>query len=152
MKWLKELIGSGDRIILFTLPFIVIGLILNFLYPQFFSVGGPSGTLKAVSVILLVSGIIFWLWAVVLILLRVPKKELITQGPFALTRHPIYHGFAFLVLPWLGFLLNSWLGVVIGIALYLGSRLYAPREEARLAETFGKAWEDYVRKVFIPWL
>jgi protein-S-isoprenylcysteine O-methyltransferase Ste14 len=152
MKFLKELIGSGDKIMLITLPFIVIGLILNFLFPHFFSVGGPSEPLKTVSFIILFFGIINWLWSVVLILIKVPKKELITYGPYALNKHPIYNGVAFLVLPWLGFLLNSWLGVVIGIALYFGSRVYSPKEEAMLAETFGPDWDEYAKKVLIPWI
>lgn len=152
MKLLKELIGSGDKVMLFTLPFIVTGLILNILFQNFFSVGGPSAVLKVVSVIILIFGIIIWLWSVVLILVKVPQKELITYGPYALNKHPIYNGVAFLVLPWLGFLLNSWLGVVIGIALYIGSRIYSPKEEAMLAKTFDLAWDEYVKKVIIPWL
>lgn len=152
MKLLKELVGSGDKIMLITLPFIVIGLILNFLFPHFFSVGGPTDSLKTVSFIILFFGIIIWLWSVVLILIKVPKKELITYGPYALNKHPIYNGVAFLVLPWLGFLLNSWLGVVIGIALYFGSRVYSPKEEAMLAESFGPAWDEYVKKILIPWV
>jgi hypothetical protein len=51
---LKTLVGSRDRIMLY-LPFLVIGLILNILFP-FFSVGGPSDALKLVSIILLVPG------------------------------------------------------------------------------------------------
>ena len=127
MKLLKELIGSGDKIKMNTLPFIVIGLILNFLFPHFFSVGGPSEPLKTVSFIILFFGIIIWLWSVVLILIKVPKKEPISFGPYALNKHPIYNGVAFLGLPWLGSLLNSWLGVVIGIALYFWSRVYLPK-------------------------
>lgn len=152
MKLLKELIGSGDKIMLFTLPFLVAGLILNFLFPRFFSVGGPSEPLKVISVIILIFGIIIWLWSVVLILLKVPKHELITYGPYALNKHPIFNGVAFLVLPWLGFLFNSWLGVVIGMVLYFGSRRYSPKEEALLAETFGPVWDEYVKKVKIPWI
>lgn len=152
MKLLKELIGSGDKIMLITLPFLVTGLIPNFLFPHFFSVGGPSEPLKVVSVIILTFGIIIWLWSVVLILLKVPKNELITYGPYALNKHPIYNGVAFLVLPWLGFLFNSWLGVVIGMVLYFGSRLFSPKEEALLAKTFGPVWNEYVKKVKIPWI
>jgi protein-S-isoprenylcysteine O-methyltransferase Ste14 len=32
-------------------------------------------------------------------------------------KHPLYTGVAFLVLPWLGFLFNSWLGAAIGVIL-----------------------------------
>jgi protein-S-isoprenylcysteine O-methyltransferase Ste14 len=59
---------------------------------------------------------------------------------------------ALLVLPSVGLLLNTWLGGVIGITLYLGSRLFAPEEEALLAKTFGPSWDAYCKQVKIPWL
>ena len=149
---LKEPVGSGDKIGLLVLPFLVIGVILNILFPSLFSVGGPSMTLRVISIILLIPGLTVWIWSVILILNRVPKKELITDGPYALVRHPLYTGVALLVLPWVGFLFNSWLGLLIGIVLYIGSRLYSPAEERLLSNTFGAAWTDYCKKVKLPWL
>jgi protein-S-isoprenylcysteine O-methyltransferase Ste14 len=149
---LKVLVGSGEKIGLFTLPFITIGLILNILYPSAFKVGGPSTTLKVVSVIFLIPGVIIWLWSVALILIRVPNKELIKNGPYLLVKHPLYTGVALLVLPWLGFLFNTWLGVFIGIVMYAGSRIYSPEEEKLLSLTFGPEWKEYCSKVKIRWL
>ena len=97
-------------------------------------------------------GVIAWAWSVILILTLVPKHELITTGPFALAKHPLYTGVGLLVLPWAGFLLNTWLGVVIGAALYVGSRTYARGEEEALAKTFGAEWDQYRSHVIIPWL
>jgi len=134
------------------LPFLVIGLALNIWRPSLFSVGGPPPTLKALSILILIPGVILWLWSIVLILTRVPRHELITNGPYALLKHPLYTSVALLVLPWLGFLLDSWLGAVLGAALYVASRLYAPAEEKALEEEFGSAWDAYCRKVKIPWL
>ena len=81
-----------------------------------------------------------------------PRGELITTGPFALMKHPTYTAAALLVLPWVGLLLNTWLGAVVGLALYAGSRRYAPAEERELAETFGPAWTTYTHTVRLPWL
>ncbi|MRR22735.1 hypothetical protein EG830_07105, partial [bacterium] len=114
---LKILVGSGRKIGIFTLPFLVAGLTLNVLFPHFFSVGGPGDTLKWVSLAIIVPGVIIWIWSVVLILVKVPRHELITTGPYALVLHPLYTGVALLVLPWLGFLLNTWLGLLIGLVL-----------------------------------
>lgn len=149
---LKVLVGSGHRIMLLALPFLVIGLVLNILFPSWFSVGGPPLVLKVISIVVLIPGVTIWIWSVVLILTRVSKNELITNGPYSLVRHPLYTGVAFLVLPWIGFLLNTWLAVAIGIILYVGSRLFAREEERTLSETFGAAWDEYCRKVKIPWL
>lgn len=106
----------------------------------------------AASIILLIPGIAIWIWSVALILIKVPRNELITSGPYALVKHPLYTGAAFLVLPWIGLLLNTWLGALLGAVLYLGSRLFSPEEEAALSRTFGAAWEEYRHKVKIPWL
>jgi protein-S-isoprenylcysteine O-methyltransferase Ste14 len=59
---------------------------------------------------------------------------------------------ALLVLPSLGLLLDTWLGILIGIVLYVASRIYAPEEERTLAKTFGAAWDEYGRSVKISWL
>jgi protein-S-isoprenylcysteine O-methyltransferase Ste14 len=69
-----------------------------------------------------------------------------------LVKHPLYTAVALLVLPWVGFLLNTWLGALIGIVLYIGSRIFAPREEASLSKTFGAKWDEYARTVRMPWL
>jgi len=149
---LKDLIGSGDKIMLFTLPFLVVGVILQIAVPSLMDVGGPPNWLRAISIVVLAVGVVIWLWSVALILTKVPHRKLITTGPFHLMKHPIYTSVALLVLPWLGFLFDTWLGALVGIGLYLGSRRYAPAEEEQLAETFGSSWDAYCRRVMMPWL
>ena len=152
MKKLHILSGSGKKIGRMALPFLAAGVVLNMLFPAFFSVGGPGFALMAVSVAVLVVGIVIWLWSVALIVSKVPKKELITSGPYALMKHPLYTGVALLVLPWAGFLFNSWLGLAIGAVIYIGCRLYAPEEEGMLSRAFGEKWDVYCHKVVLPWL
>lgn len=147
---LKKLVGSGHKLGLFTLPFLAAGITLNVLFPERFYAGGPPDLLKYISIAILVPGVVIWLWSVVLILIEVPKGKLITRGPFALVRHPLYTGVSLLVLPWAGFLLNTWLGVALGIVLYTASRLFAPEEEKALAQAFGERWQAYTKKVLLP--
>ena len=149
---LKDLVGSGDKILLLTLPFLIIGLILNIIFPSAFHVGGPPTVLKVISIILLIPGVTIWIWSVVLILTKVPKNELITYGPYSLVKHPLYTAAALLVLPWLGFLVNTWLGALIGVILYIASRVFSRQEEETLSKAFGAAWDEYCNKVKMPWL
>jgi len=149
---LKALVGSGDKIGLFALPFVVVGVILQIAFPSVFEVGGPSEALRALSIAVLIPGVVIWIWSVVLILRKVPRGELITTGPYALVKHPLYTGVALLVLPWLGFLLNTWLGAALGVVLYVGSKRFAPTEEAALSRTFGAEWDAYRDGLKIPWL
>ena len=149
---LKALIGSGDKIGLFVLPFLLAGLLLNIVYPFAFDAGGPSAALQVISIVALAAGLSIWAWSAALILIKVPRGELITNGPYSLVKHPLYTGVALLVLPWIGFIFNTWLGAVIGIILYIGCRIFAPAEEAALSKTFGASWDEYCSTVKIPWL
>ena len=149
---LEVLVGNGRKIGLLTLPFLIVGLILNILFPAYFSMGGPPFALVIVSIIILIPGIVNWIWSVVLILTKIPRKELITTGPYSIVKHPLYTGVALLVLPWVGILFNTWLGILIGLVVYIGSRLYSPEEEQILSNIFGKAWDDYCKKVKLPWI
>jgi protein-S-isoprenylcysteine O-methyltransferase Ste14 len=149
---LKALVGSGRKIGLFTLPFFIFGLVLNIMTPSFFSVGGPTIVLTVISIIILIPGVTIWIWSVVLILTKVPRKELITNGPYSLVKHPLYTNAALLVLPWIGFLFNTWLGVVLAIVELIASRMFSHEEEEILSKTFGPAWDEYCHKVKIPWL
>lgn len=149
---LSILVGSGRKIALLSLPVLIIGIALNILFPEVFSAGGPPKALAYVSAIILVPGVVIWMWSVILILIKIPRKELITNGPFSLVKHPLYTSVALLVLPWAGILANTFLGVIIGITVYIGSRLYSPEEEKILSKIFGKGWDDYCKRVKIPWL
>jgi protein-S-isoprenylcysteine O-methyltransferase Ste14 len=149
---LGALIGSGDRIGAFVLPFVLVGVALNIVFPGAFAVGGAPPWLQAVSAFVLAAGVVVWAWSVLLILTKVRAGELVTTGPYSLVKHPLYTSVALLVLPWLGFLLDTWLGLVIGVALYVASRLFAPAEESDLAGQFGPEWDAYCRRVKIPWL
>jgi protein-S-isoprenylcysteine O-methyltransferase Ste14 len=149
---LKTLVGSGDRIALAVLPFLVIGIGLNMAFPEVFRVGGPGEPLRIVSMVLLVPGVTIWLWSALLILRDVPRGKLITSGPYALVKHPLYTAVALLVLPWAGFLLDTWLGAAVGVVLYAATRIFGPEEEAGLARTFGPRWDAYTRRVKLAWL
>jgi protein-S-isoprenylcysteine O-methyltransferase Ste14 len=149
---LKSLIGSGDRIGLFTLPLLVAGVVLNILFPQVFQVGGPPVGVQVIAIVLLVTGVVIWAWSVVLILTKVPRGELITHGPYALVKHPLYTAVALLVLPWIGVLVDTWVGAAIGITMYLVSRECALAEEAELSKRFGAAWDVYRNAVKLPWM
>lgn len=128
------------------------GVALNIVFPEAFGVGGPPSWLQVLSAVVLAAGVVGWAWSVLLILTRVRAGELVTTGPYLLVKHPLYTSVALLVLPWLGFVFNTWLGAFVGIALYAASRVFAPLEEADLASRFGPEWAAYCHRVKVPWL
>ena len=149
---LRALIGSGDRIAAFALPFLAVGIALDVVYPAAFAVGGPPRWLALTSAVVLAVGVLGWGWSVVLVLTRMRAGELVTSGPYAVVAHPLYTAVALLVLPWVGFLFDTWLGAVLGAVVYAASRRFAPTEEADLARRFGAPWDAYRRHVLLPWL
>src|SRR5262252_5729080 len=105
---IKTLVGAGDRIMGFLLPFAVVGLAANILWPSVFRMGfGTAGTI--IGIVLVAIGVPIWITSAVQILLFVPRGELITSGPFALMLHPLYTSVALLVIPGCGLLFDSWL-------------------------------------------
>lgn len=151
LKHHKELVGSGDKVIKFSLIFFVAGVILNILFPFLFTVR-HSVALDNISSLFVSVGIVMWIWSVVLILKNVPQGKLIAKGPYRLVNHPIYVSVSLLVLPWLGFLLGSLLGLFAGAGMYFGTRKYAPEEDRKLSKAFGEEWKKYSKKVIFPWL
>jgi protein-S-isoprenylcysteine O-methyltransferase Ste14 len=148
---LRALVGSGGKIMSWALPFMAAGIAANVLWPVAFSLGaGLAG--KIAGAALLAAGLPLWLAAVVQVLVLVPRKKLITTGPFAIMLNPIYTSVALLVLPGCGLLLDSWVGLAAGAALYIPSRIFSPEEERNLARRFPEEYAAYRRKVLLPWL
>lgn len=71
--------------------------------------------------------------------------QLVTYGPYALVRHPMYLG---ILLTGLGGILiyQTWTFVFLALN-FLGLTLRAQREEQALAAEFGDQWKAYCRKV-----
>lgn len=73
--------------------------------------------------------------------------ELVTGGPYAIVRHPIYTGLLALLLA-TGLARVDLAATALGAAIYVtGTLLRTRREEALLRETFGSAYEAYARRV-----
>jgi len=148
---IKQLAGAGDKVMGFTLPFALAGIILNVLYPQWFKMNfGLIGII--IGSVFLVLGIPFWLISVVQMLKYVPQNKLITKGPFLLVQHPIYTSVALLVIPGLTLVFDTWVGFLIGAILYIISRIFRGHEERKLEELFTEEYEKYRSKVIIRWL
>jgi len=147
----KQLIGAGDKIMGFTLPFALAGVTLNVLHPQCFAMNTDLAGIIIGSA-LLAFGIPLWAVSVVLMLKYVPQNKLIAAGPFLLVTHPIYTSAALLVIPGLTFVFDTWLGFPIGAILYGVSRIFRGQEEEALRAAHKEAYQAYRSQVRIPWL
>jgi protein-S-isoprenylcysteine O-methyltransferase Ste14 len=44
------------------------------------------------------------------------------------------------------------IGLLTGLVVYASSGIYSPEEEKILAMIFGESWDQYRKKVLLPWL
>lgn len=74
-------------------------------------------------------------------------NSLVTTGPFAFSRNPMYLGFL-IVLAGIAVVGNTWLGLLIVPVFFCAANYwYIPYEEARAAEQFGAQYVAYRERV-----
>lgn len=78
--------------------------------------------------------------------------ELVTSGPFALVRHPMYVG-GILWAAGTALIYRTWLALIMATTMPISLVIRARREEEALAAQFGEAWEAYRQRVpgWLPW-
>lgn len=138
-------------------PMLTIGVIVfavAFNQVQPFRWESPSLWLTAAGLLLAGFALTIDVWALLTfrrhranILPNKPASKLITDGPFAMSRNPIYLANVFLTAG-LGLALNNrWLILGAVLLWFALLDLAIKREEAHMAAKFGDAWENYKAKV-----
>lgn len=74
-------------------------------------------------------------------------EHLLTGGPFAASRNPIYLGNTLLLIGIALVTANLWTLLAAFAAAFLTAKLVIQREEKVLADRFGKKYRDYARRV-----
>lgn len=103
----------------------------------------PYPYLAVAGAVLLAVGTAWYIVAVRTIHRAYRQHRLVTDGVYALCRHPIYAGWVLLILPALGMLVNSWPLLSTAVVMYVLTRILARREEAYLEAQFGDRYTDY---------
>jgi protein-S-isoprenylcysteine O-methyltransferase Ste14 len=78
--------------------------------------------------------------------LETPPDRIVSTGPYAYTRNPMYLGHLIYLLG-LSLTLQSWLGAVITIAVALWFQRRVIGDEDKLATRLGKPYIEYMKKV-----
>jgi len=76
---------------------------------------------------------------------RLREGGLVTTGPFARCRHPLYATWILLILPGMCLLVGSWPVLTVPLVAYAAARVAVRQEERELASRFGAAYADYAR-------
>jgi protein-S-isoprenylcysteine O-methyltransferase Ste14 len=118
---------------------------------------GSPGVWNLLGLVPVIAGAVALLWLMVLGFAHLPElpervsldwspKLLVTRGPYAFSRHPMYLGELALWLGWA--ILYGSLAVLIGFAILVAVvSLLAPREERALEAKFGDVYRLYKARV-----
>jgi protein-S-isoprenylcysteine O-methyltransferase Ste14 len=100
----------------------------------------------------------FWTWTQVTLdtqwsaqLQLTRDHHLVTTGPYARIRHPLYLA----MFGWaaaLGLLTANWIFVAVALLSIAGTIARVPKEEQMMIEAFGNAYKDYMKRTgrFFP--
>jgi protein-S-isoprenylcysteine O-methyltransferase Ste14 len=152
LNTLEKLGGIGPRLALMCLPYVVLSLIVMRRYPDF---GRPGFTgsprmktaARALGFLWLAVGVVFWAWSGVYFLRHYRDEGLITEGPFALCRNPIYSAIIVFIIPGLAVMSRSGLVLSDALVMYIGFKMSIHGEAIPLARTFGEEYEAYEKSV-----
>jgi len=148
MRTSMTLGGIGPKLALLCLPYVILSLIVMHRYPEFFDLSFLDFPyMKVFGFVWLGTGFIFWFSSAVFFLRHFKAGKLITKGPFALCRNPIYSSLIVFVIPSLGLMFHSGLIFSISLVLYIGFKISIHGESRLLRRTFREEYDEYEKSV-----
>ena len=128
------------------LALIVSGVALGFVKPLPLGLSDPAASILGAVLMLLGVAIMIWATRTAGQVTLADDAQLITDGPYRLSRHPMYVAWTFLYLGLLLILDSGWLLALTPI-LAVWIQWETGREERRLVESFGRTYTQYQDKV-----
>jgi|WetSurSiteA1Bulk_404760.scaffolds.fasta_scaffold29576_2 protein-S-isoprenylcysteine O-methyltransferase Ste14 len=142
------LFGCGPKLALLSLPYIILSSVVMYRYPEFLNLQFLNSLyIRILGFIWLGLGIIFWICSAIFFLNYFKPGKLITNGPFALCRNPIYSSIIVFIIPSVAIIFHSGLILSISLVLYLGFKISIHGETTVLRRIFGEEYEIYERSV-----
>lgn len=140
--------GVGPRMGLVLMPWLVVAIGLRVWAPEVSAIPiVPPMVRLGLGVGLLALGLAFWSWSAIHFVRRFSAGRLLTSGPFAWCRNPIYASFIVLLLPAAALLANTWPMLAADVALYIIFHMFIGEEDRMLADRFGASYQAYRQRV-----
>jgi len=140
--------GVGPKIGRWTFFYLAAAVAATLVWPSVFSIRFvPRGYLAAAGGVLLLSVVPLYVITVRAVARAHREDRLVTTGPYAVCRHPLYALWILLIVPAVAAFLASWLVLTASLFMYVVTRIATRHEEAYLEERFGEAYREYKRRV-----
>ena len=135
-------------LLVFVHLFVLITNIIIFLALAYYYRGTFNSLMFITGIIFVLIGLFYDVWAAVNIkgAAIMKRNKLITTGPYAYSRHPIYSSNIVIALG-ISIAMNSLYAVIYTIFLFFSIIYLAVQEEKILAKKFGKNYLNYKKRV-----
>lgn len=130
MKPKMSIAGVGPKIALSTLPYLAAVVAAMLTWPNSLRMECSKEVGYAVAAVLGALFLLLYGASVRALLTKFPKGVLITSGPYALSRNPLYASAVLFGLPALAFALRSWLLLSGALVAWLACAVFVRQEEA----------------------
>ncbi|MFV0411045.1 MAG: methyltransferase family protein [Paracoccus sp. (in: a-proteobacteria)] len=148
---MQKAVNQRMRINILRGSFLLLIPIILLVPPGMGNAGSGHEMIETIGALMLFAGVLGRFWSI-LYVGGVKNAELMTDGPFSMTRNPLYF-FSSIAATGIGLMLGAvsfalLLGGVVGLILWITAK----RESAFLRQEFGPAYDDYAARVpfFVP--
>ena len=141
--------GVGHKIILVTLVYFIATVVLSKVCYPIFSIPGPQDMYLLVGSGFLCLWLPLQIYTMYKLFPAYKKDQLVTEGTFMLTKHPLYVLGILLLMPGVSIMFASWLVLTTPIVMYLVYRAVIKEEEAYLYSHFGSKYQNYAKRVIM---
>lgn len=140
--------GIGKKIEAIGVPLLLLCIILKIFYsePFIYSKNFPF-YIRIIGSLIFLIGIIIHYYSAYMMIKAFKGKKLLTTGPFAICRNPMYSTLIFMVAPGLSLILNMWLILAEIPVLLLIFFKNIKEEENYLLEQFKDEYTNYKKHV-----
>ena len=135
--------GIGPEFSIITVICGVLASWLTHIYPQLVIRGIPFWVFLVTGSVLVIKGVIDYIRALCIFNKAYQAKKLITYGPYAKVRHPIYAAWIIFICPGVVLLFRSWPMLLLPVIAYLSFKISIHREDSYLQDKFGQEYLDY---------
>ena len=109
--------GAGPKIMI---PAVVVFAITVWIsYSYGLTIPISSEILTIVGLVLLVPGLLIWIWAMITFLPAYFGDRLATHGPYAVMLNPVYSSWIVLVIPGIALITGWWLLLLTSVVMYV---------------------------------
>jgi len=141
-------LGAGPKIALPAVVYAALAGAATRGWPGLFALRSvPWPALAAAGSLLLLLGMALLVYAIVFMMRGHRRDQLVTAGPFAFCRHPLYAAWIVLILPGLALLSRSWPLLLMPVVAYAAFRLAIREEDDYLRRRFGSTYLQYRARV-----